>query len=203
MNPIQTLFSFRRALFLTLALALAGCSQEKRNKPWIVTDESAEQEETMGDRPENETMTEEEKAVLAEDRPQERTDNSLYNSLTADEKKIIHATARKQPVEGFERVFTDCYRSYRRQLKSTRRKRQHTDVRQLPEYGQLCAMGEAIIPLLMEKMLDTRNLFALKLYEDIQTDSSLKIAVKKQPDEAKRLIQTIHLWTGRQQRAQQ
>lgn len=42
------------------------------------------------------------------------------------------------------------------------------DARKLNTYSPLLCMGDSIVPLLMEKLLEPNNFFALVLYEDIQ-----------------------------------
>ena len=48
--------------------------------------------------------------------------------------------------------------------------------RNLPQYAELKAMGQEIIPLLIEKMAtEEDNFFAIRLYEDLQNNPNLII----------------------------
>lgn len=52
------------------------------------------------------------------------------------------------------------------------------DAKTLETYYPLLNKGDTIIPLLMEKLLDKDNFFAVVLFEDIQKTSSLRINYK-------------------------
>lgn len=69
----------------------------------------------------------------------------------------------------------------------------------LPQFKEMQAMGENIIPLIMEKLLDENNFILLPLYDAIQKNSQLKIRYREgdvkilegEQNKAKRIIR---LW---------
>lgn len=65
------------------------------------------------------------------------------------------------------------------------------DARKLSEYPQLLALGEKSIPLLISKLMDEDNFFALVLYEEIQKVDSLKPSTTygAEQDRAKEVVE--------------
>lgn len=73
------------------------------------------------------------------------------------------------------------------------------DYKKLPQFKSLREMGSAIIPLVMEKLLNDENFFMLPLYDDLQLDSTLKVTYGKNDrccseGEQNRARRTVRLW---------
>lgn len=74
------------------------------------------------------------------------------------------------------------------------------DCKKLPEFTEMLRMGSAIIPLLMEKLLDSEeNFIGLVLYDELQWDETLKITysandVRVFEGEQQRAIRTCKSW---------
>ena len=62
----------------------------------------------------------------------------------------------------------------------------------LPEFNSLKSMGEQIIPLIMERLINPSDFYLLVLYEAVQNDSNQKITYKNGD---------FHILEGEQNRA--
>ena len=72
-------------------------------------------------------------------------------------------------------------------------------VRYNPEFAALTAMGDDIIPLIVQKLVDPNNFFALQLYDSLQSDSASVIEIEPDDDsvfdgEQGRAAQTVERW---------
>lgn len=61
-------------------------------------------------------------------------------------------------------------------------------------YPQIVAMGEKIIPLVVEKMSDPNKFYAVLLYDDLQKDSSKMKIAKVKTSEQERALELVKLW---------
>lgn len=184
----------RIVLVCLAACLLAGCGERK--KPSVFDQKNNEQVESDSDEDE---LWEEDEEEEQEVRPERsgRTERRkvavpVSQAMRRDELKVIDREAEQVKMPSFEEIFDACRTNYETRRKRTRKE---VDVRQLPEYMQLCAMGTSILPLVVRELMNEGNLFALKLYDDLQPDASLKIDPAKCPDERERAIRTVRLWT--------
>lgn len=170
-------------MILAVAMALSGCHDEKKKISLKVAvqdeveafDEMEDDSESWSAKPEEESS----------EKP-----SSVSDALTDEEKTCVADVAYRTDIPSFQPIFDRCRQTYREH----RRGRRPADVSALPEYKQLCAMGPAILPLVVQELTKPGNLFALKLYDDLQTNASLKIKPAECRDTRERAVRTVRLW---------
>jgi hypothetical protein len=184
----------RILLVCWVACFLMGCGEQK--KPSVFDKKNNEQVEPGSDEDDLWEEDEEEEQEIQPERSgrteRRKVAAPVSQAMQRDELKVIDREAEQVKMPSFEEIFDACRTNYETRRKRTRKE---VNVRQLPEYMQLCAMGTSILPLVVRELMNEGNLFALKLYDDLQPDASLKIDPAKCPDERERAIRTVRLWT--------
>ena len=77
-------------------------------------------------------------------------------------------TISDEKVEQFDLLFEKWKTNIETQQNKT------FDVSKLPEYKQLAYLGEEIVPLIIVKLINDENYFAMQLYDELQKTDSLK-----------------------------
>lgn len=98
--------------------------------------------------------------------------------------------------------FNGLFEKWTNEIKTNSLTKYSSDTRtfaKLPQFAQMKAMGKAIIPLIMAKLLDENNFFALVLYDAIQENIQMKIVYKTGDKsclegEQNRAKRTILIW---------
>lgn len=113
--------------------------------------------------------------------------------LTLREKAQIVKEARKanKYAKSFNSIFEKWKYNWRTNP-NTRLSSNTGDSRKLEEYPMLLNMGKSVIPLLMEKLLDADNFFALVLYDDLQSETEYKVECSV--SEQQRVKKNMKLW---------
>lgn len=120
--------------------------------------------------------------------------NIVKEYLSAQEYDFIDAEARKVSVnrENFNSLFEKWKKNWLTNPQ-TKFSSDTRDCKILPEFSEMIKMGPQIIPLLMEKLKDSENNFiGLVLYDELQTDKTLKITYS---------VEDSNIFEGEQQRA--
>lgn len=122
-------------------------------------------------------------------------------SITEQERSRIISEARKNTVnkERFNTLFEQWKKDWATNPK-TMFNSDTRDCKVLPEFAELLKMGDAIIPLLIEKLMDSEaNFVGLVLYDELQKNENLKITysandIKALEGEQQRAIRTCKKW---------
>ena len=69
-------------------------------------------------------------------------------------------------------------------------------VKKSEEFGALIEMGENILPLVVQKLIDRKNFFALQLYDTLQSEAGLLVCDQSArfEGEQRRAEQTVERW---------
>lgn len=123
--------------------------------------------------------------------------NQERNSIITDAKKV----SQDSNTNNFESLF-EAWKQEWKTNPITLFSNNTNDAKKLKQYPELLAMGNYIIPLLLEKLLNEENFFALVLYDDLQQNSQLKITYNNKDNnclegEQNRAKRTIKLWLNK------
>lgn len=122
------------------------------------------------------------------------------NVISEDEKENIRLIVSKLDVNRskFDNLFA-AWKSDWQTNPKTRYSNNTNDAKTLDTFIPLVNMGKSIIPLLIEKLLEEENFFALTLYDELQGSISQKITydsadIEMLEGEQNRAKKTIRLW---------
>ncbi len=121
-------------------------------------------------------------------------------TITPKEKEVIAQAVKEVPE--LRQKFTPLFNQWLKNWKTnpeTMVSSNTQDAKKLEEYPQLLAMGKAILPLVVEQLLDEKNFVGLVLYDELQDNPDYKIVYgTHDPNigegEANRAKRTVKLW---------
>lgn len=133
-----------------------------------------------------------------------KMDNIALSAQQLSRIRKLASLVNKQTQTAFEIAFSNWKKEWLSNPQTIISSNTH-DAKKLDGYITLKSMGKAIIPLVVNKLVEEDNFFALVLYDDLQQNEKEKISYKQGIDEdwlfegeQSRARRTVKLWLASQ-----